>query len=252
VDCSGIKGLYGMMDSHLERKAPGVAPDAPKTDSAEARERALARRRRFLMAGLSSAPLIATLANRSALATTTRACTISAWHSANASRPVTGRCGVSPGCWGQHALTNNAAAWTAAGFSPSQLFTSVFPMLKTSPWSVYPSNVTMLSAIKGGAIIKLKLVDGSKTVTIDNFAAAFPLQICAAVLNAGYFGTPAYPLTIQQVKDRIIAITSKTTTGDGATSQTTQSAFKNAISSLTSELDAYNNLSNDCPTGAGV
>lgn len=232
------------MDSHIHLK-PETASEGDPTNAA--RDRALERRRRFLTGGLSAVPVvITTLANKPALAA--NFCTVSAVLSGNASRPMTNPCGVSPGCWKNHALENNASSWTVAGFSPNDPFTSVFPMLNTPPWSCYPASATMLDALNGGVTIAVTLTDGANTVTLNNFAAGFPLQICAAVLNAGFFGTPAYPMSVQQVKNAIITtITANKTSGSGACSNGNQGKIKTAISNLTSQLNGYNTVTPECP-----
>jgi hypothetical protein len=235
------------MDSHIQRK-PDMAASESATDRADAaRDRVLERRRRFLTGGFTAVPVvITTLANKPALAA--NFCTVSAALSGNASRPITGPCGSSPGCWKNHALSNNASSWTAAGFSPNDLFTTVFPMLNIAPWKCVPNDATMLQALSGEVVIKVKLTDGSKQEWLSNFNSGFPLQICAGVLNAGFFGTPAYPLSVQQIKYKIIAvITAFPTSGSGATSNSNQANIKNAISALTSELDGYNNMTPECP-----
>jgi len=239
------------MKTHLEPN--GARPAQDEHHAKSTRERVVERRRRFLLGGLSAVPTIVTLANRPALATGGRVCTVSAALSGNASRPLTGRCGSSPGCWKNHALRNNASSWTYAGFSPNQLFISVFPMLNTAPWSVSPSNATMLQALNGQVTIKVRLTDGSKTATISNFSSGFPLQICAAILNAGFFGTPAYPLTVQGVKNEIIAaLASCKTSGSGATSSSNQSTIRNKISALTAKFDSYIVQDTECPVLPGV
>jgi hypothetical protein len=236
------------MESHIQQEPEMTASEGGTDRANAARDRALERRRRFLTGGLAAVPVaITTLANRPALATN-NFCTISAVMSGNASRAITGPCGSSPGCWKNHALSNNASSWTAAGFSPHDLFTTVFPMLKTAPWKCYPSDATMLQALNGEVTVKVTLTDGSKTVVLSSFASAFPLQICAGVLNAGFFGTPSYPLTVQGVKLAVIsAITANPTSGSGACSSSNQGKIKTAISTLTNQLGGYNNVTTDCP-----
>ncbi|MET0081735.1 MAG: hypothetical protein ABW079_01890 [Sedimenticola sp.] len=77
-------------------------------------------RRRLAKAGLA-APVIMSLASRSALATTERNfCTISGWGSVHPSgRPDDQRCaGRSPGFWGTYWSGPTATAWARTGFDP--------------------------------------------------------------------------------------------------------------------------------------
>jgi hypothetical protein len=237
------------MDSHIQQKPDTTVSEGGAQRAKAARDRVLERRRRFLTGGLSAVPVvITTLANRPALAA--NFCTVSAVLSGNASRAITGPCGSSPGCWKNHALSNNASSWTAAGFSPGQSFTSVFPQLNSAPWKCYPSNATMLDAISGGVIIKVKLRatdDPNYSVWLDNLAAGFPLQICAGVLNAGFFGTPAYPYTVQGIKTLVTNITTLPTTGKKGNLNSVASNIKNAVSALTSDLNSKNTVTDDCP-----
>lgn len=235
------------MKSHIQQKPDTTASEGGSDRTHSARDRIRERRRRFLTGGLATVPVaITTLANRPALAG--GYCTVSAVLSGNLSRQITEPCGVSPGCWKNHALENNASSWTVAGFSPSQAFTSVFPMLNTPPWSCNPANATLLDGLNGGIVISVKLTDGSKAVTLSNFASGFTLQIVAAVLNAGFFGTPKYPLSVQDVQYAVIhAITKYPTDGSGATSNGNQSNIKTQISKLTDKLNGYNTVTPECP-----
>jgi hypothetical protein len=261
------------MDQHLQPERPqeGAAPrPQPGADA----DSALARRRRFLLGGLGSVPLIVTLANRPALATGSQTCSISAALSGNMSRPMDNVCGDSPGCWKNHALSNNGAAWTRTGLSPNTPFASVFPMLNSNPdpydtnpsnppanqrWSVKPASGTMLQALNGTLIIEVELTDtsGKRRVSaeVDLLVTnAFQRHCAAAILNARYYGYPSFPLTPQQVLDKVTAMTTGTssygtfiTDGSGATGTTNQGKLKTAISNITSQFDGYNNRGHACP-----
>lgn len=222
------------MNPHIEQK-PDALSEA-EGERADARARALARRRRFLTGGLSAVPAIVTLANKPALAK--NFCTVSAKLSGNASRPIKGPCGSSPGCWKNHALKNNASSWTSTGLSPHGLLTSLFPILKTDPWKCYPSDATLLQALDKSCVIRAK-VNGS---WVDpKFPKAFTAQIVAGVLNARFFGI-AYPMSEDAIKANVINALS-------FHSSLTTNKLKNCkdkVSTLTDTLGGYNNVNDEC------
>jgi hypothetical protein len=223
------------MNPHIEQKPD--ASSGAEGERSDARARALARRRRFLTGGLSAVPAIVTLANKPALAK--NFCTVSAKMSGNASRPMRGPCGSSPGCWKNHALKNNASSWTSTGLSPHGLLTSLFPMFKTHPWKCFPSDATLLQALEMSCVIRAK-VDGS---WVDpKFPKAFTAQIVAGVLNARFFGT-FYPIGEDAIKQSVLnALTSYGSKLDSDDLK----KIKNKISSLTDTLAGYNNVNDEC------
>lgn len=222
------------MNPHIEQK-PDALSEA-EAERSDAQARALARRRRFLTGGLSAVPAIVTLANKPALAK--NFCTISAKLSGNASRPMRGPCGSSPGCWKNHALRNNASSWTSTGLSPHGLLTSLFPILKTNPWRCVPSDATLLQALDKSCVIQAK-VNGS---WVDpKFPKAFTAQIVAGVLNARFFGI-AYPMSEEAIKASVInALSFSSSLNDSKLKN-----CKDKVSTLTDTLGGYNNVNDEC------
>jgi hypothetical protein len=234
------------MKPHIERPIPGSDPGHPPAKSRADRIRE--RRRRFLLGGVSSFSVV-TLASKPVLATGQRVCSISAKLSANASRPLQGPCGNTPGCWKNHALSNDASSWTAAGHSPSQPFKSVFTMFDptsgTNPynaWSCSPSNATLLDALNGSVSIRLKVTDS--TTPVGGFSTTFPAHAVAALLNAKFFGTPAYPLSAQGVMNAILGAMTLHT----PYTLKKVPAIRTAIENVKNTFDDYNNSgAQECP-----
>lgn len=222
------------MNPHIQQK-PDATSEA-KGERSDARARALARRRRFLTGGLSAVPAIVTLANKPALAT--NFCTISAKLSGNASRPITGPCGSSPGCWKNHALSNNASSWTSTGLSPYGLFTDLFPLLKTEPWKCIPTDATLLQALDKTPVIKVKI---SGSWVNHKFPEAFTAQIVAGVLNARFFGV-AYPMSEDAIKTSVLNALSF----ESPLTTHKVNDIKGKVSVLTDLLAGYNNVNDEC------
>jgi hypothetical protein len=147
--------------------------------------------RRFILTGM---PFAMTLANRPAFATG-GLCTMSVLASANLSNPIEQNmnCGVSPGCWAQKALRDDA--WQSSmpiGLSPDSSFRAVFSM--PSNWRLSAPNDSQCNPIEATLYQvltqPLKLVyvpsSGPKIKGSDGGAA---MHIVAGYLNALAFNS---------------------------------------------------------------
>lgn len=160
-----------------------------KQDTSPAPEGGKRLGRRFILTGM---PFAMTLANRPAFATGGGQCTMSLLASLTNSHPVRSdlNCGVSPGCWKQHALdcTNTWESLQAAGISTGQTFRSLFSM--PAAWTLVSGTST--TAIEANLLQVLQNNykfryngPGSNDFTTSNSGA--PKHILAGLLNAVAF-----------------------------------------------------------------
>jgi len=219
-----------------------MAASEGATDRANtARDRVLERRRRFLTGGLTAVPVvITTLANRPALGA--NVCTVSAQMSGNLSRPITGACGSSPGCWRNHALSNNASSWKLTKLSPYDPFTGLFPIFKTLPWKAVATDATLVQALDPSLKNPVVNVQISGNWVASGFPAAFPAQIVAAVLNARFYGI-TYPLGENEITLEVLSALAFTP----PMTDNKLKDIKTRVSNLTNRLGGYNNVETICP-----
>ena len=213
-----------------------------------------ARRRQFLVGSIATAGL-ATITNRSALATTAGQCTVSAVGSMNPSHVITGACGDSPGCWKNHdsLVWNDGATFTVNGVSMAVPYThdtqinKVFPILAAVPFVV--SNGTLWNMINGAASIGVQFKDGSVLVCFDSGfeSPGEQLNTAAAILNQYFYGARYYPGNIQTYIGGILSqIQTLALSDNGTNTSSLKTQISTLVSNMCQYLDKLNNQGETC------
>lgn len=240
------------MTQHIspnQNDAP-VAGAARSKDSAlndeAVRERRRQERRRLLLGSAAGAGAIVTMANRPAFAWSGGGggggqCTVSALGSLHPSRPVSGSCGDSPGCWKNH----DSGCWADGAifngvpvkYTHSTLITKCFPILSGSPYTV--SSGTLWNMInQGGGTFSIKLANGSHYSILTG--PGQQLNIAAAILNNYFYGSLYSTSDIMTVISNAFS-SCKTYAGSNDTT-----SISNTLNQLCNTLDTMNNQGETC------
>ena len=143
--------------------------------AAPAKDTANSSRRRFVLGGAASAPVIVTLASRPALA---NVCTVSGTLSGNMSRPDAADCrGLTPGYWKTH-----PGAWPAYVAGPCNPLSN--PLGTCSDYSV-PSMDDLAGAVLSGALTQAE---------VDAYLLAPDGTLFSAVFGPGLTTNPSVTL----------------------------------------------------------
>lgn len=209
--------------------------------------------RRFLLT--AAAPVVVTLANRSALAGDKKGgggwsqiCSPSAQMSVNlsnvVSKPGTYNCGVSPYCWKTTALNyyNGQSLWDlTGGFEPGSNLSSTFTLPSPTRWKLEGTLREALSSSATG--IKYKPSGSSSYQAIPSSTIQ---HLIAALLNAAAWGASGhFPATAAVVKSQINAIF--TQHNSSAVSLTTASG---TAASVATAYVSFNGNDGSDPCGA--
>jgi len=212
--------------------------------------------RRFLLT--AAAPVVVTLANRSALAGDKKGgggwsqiCSPSAQMSVNlsnvVSKPGTYNCGVTPSCWKTTALNsyNGQSLWDLTGsYDPADSMSSTFTVPMDSRWRLNGSLQAALSS--SSSAIEYKT--GYSSDQYEAVSGSYVQHLIAALLNAAAWGSSGhYPATASAVK---AAINNIFTQGNSPAPKFTLTQATTLVSNVAAPYIPFNGNDGSDPCGA--